>query len=811
MQKYDITGMSCAACSARVQKAVESVEGVDLCEVNLLTNSMTVSGDAKAEDIIAAVKRAGYGAARQVKNGGKTQKKVSLFAEEEKRLKIRFLLSSALLLALMYFSMGHMLALPVLTENLVAKGLIQLLLCVAVMVINRRFFINGIKGAVHLAPNMDTLVALGSFSSFAFSTVVFFLKAVTPNCSGEYYFESAAMILTLVTLGKMLEAKAKGKTASALGKLAELAPDTATVIKDGKEKVLPIGEILEGDIIAVRPGERMAVDGEIINGSTAIDQSALTGESIPVDKQPGDRVFSGTVNITGYIEFRATAVGEDTTLSAIIKTVSDAAASKAPVSALADKVAGVFVPCVLGIAAITAAIWALTGAGISVILSRAVSVLVISCPCALGLATPVAIMVSSGVGAKNGILFKNATAIENAGKADIIVLDKTGTVTMGTPQVTDVYALGGTSEEELLELAYSLESKSEHPIASAVTSYCEARNISLVETQNFVSLAGSGIKGEYKGKPALAGSVRFISENIACAETVERMAETFSREGKTPLALALDTEICGIIAVADRIKPEARQSITELKNMGRRVIMLTGDNPVTAEAVALKAGIDEFKAGLMPGDKHNEILKLMSSQKVIMVGDGINDAPALTQADVGIAIGAGADIAIDSADIVLIRSNLSDLVSAIKLSRSSYKNIKENLFWAFFYNAVCIPLAAGALAHFGITLSPMIGAAAMSISSVCVVSNALRLNLFKPFKIKEEKSEEKEMKVIRIEGIMCEHCEERIKAALEALSGVEKAVVSRRSGTAEVALKAPVDDQTLISAITAAGYKVTEK
>lgn len=826
MQKYDITGMSCAACSARVQRAVSALDGVEECNVNLLTNSMTVEGTAKEDDIIAAVKAAGYGAAPAVGrlDAGGERDETSAFTRQAKALKSRFLWSLVFLLALMYISMGHgMLGLPLpgVFDNRVVAGLAEMLLSAAVMIINGRFFVNGIKGVLHLAPNMDTLVALGSFSSFAFSVAVL-IKTVTAtpaagDVHGDFYFESAAMILTLITLGKMFEARAKDKTALSLKKLARLAPDTATVIKDGVQVRVPVGQIAVGDIVAVRPGESIAVDGVVISGQTAINESALTGESVPAEKGAGDRVFSGTVNLTGYIEFRASAVGEDTTLSEIIRTVSDAAASKAPVAALADKVAGIFVPAVLGIAVLVAIIWALLSAPAAKVLSYAVSVLVISCPCALGLATPVAIMVASGVGAKHGILFKNATAIENAGKADVIVLDKTGTVTLGEPEVTDVYPLPPATEKELLSLAFSLENKSEHPLARAVVNHCKEKGVILNEAESFEALSGSGVKGEFGGVPALGGNVGFISKSAELPVQAAEKAEEFSRSGKTPLLFAAGGKTIGIIAVADKIKPETPSAVEALKGMGKRVVMLTGDNPITAAAVAKTVGIDEFSAGLLPQGKDEKIRELMKENKVIMVGDGINDAPALTRADVGIAIGAGADIAVDSADIVLIKSKLSDLVSAVKLSRAAYRNIKENLFWAFFYNALCIPLAAGVLSPLGVTLNPMIAAAAMSLSSVCVVSNALRLNFFKPFipansAVEEETAnnitEETEMKVIKIEGIMCEHCEARIKAALEAVEGVKAAKVSKDTGTAEVSLSSDVPDEILFAAVENAGYRV---
>ena len=800
--------MSCAACSARVGKAVSSVEGVENCQVNLLTNSMTVEGTASEESIIAAVSAAGYGASPQGKEKKREEKSIS---DDSRKLRLRFIWSLLILAVLMYISMGHeMFNLPVpvfLKSNRAVTGLTELLLSLAVMIINGRFFINGVKGITHRSPNMDTLVSLGSFSSFAYSTAVLYKTILSPEYKGAYFFESAAMIVTLITLGKMLESRAKGKTVEALEKLSRLAPDTANIIVDGNEQTVPIESIKIGDIIVARPGERIAVDGVVVSGNSSVDEAMLTGESIPAQKQEGDNVFSGTVNLTGYIEFKATAVGEDTTLSEIIKTVSEAAASKAPIAALADKVAGVFVPAVLIIALITAVIWIITGADIPVILTHAVSVLVISCPCALGLATPVAVMVSSGVGAKHGILFKNAEAIENAGKADIIVLDKTGTVTEGKPYVTDVIPLGQT-EEELMSIALSLEEKSEHPLSLAVVEYCRENNITPGKTENFTSVSGSGLKSEYNGEKVLVGSAKFISDNVKLNKDITDICNRFSESGKTPILVSLADEVIGIIAVSDRIKHEAKDSIKALKSMGKRVLMLTGDNSRTARAVADAVGIDEFSAELKPDGKHQIIKDLMKNSKVLMVGDGINDAPALTRADVGVAIGAGTDIAIDSADIVLIKSSLADLVSAVTLSKTAYRNIKENLFWAFFYNVVCIPLAAGALSPFGIQLNPMIAAAAMSLSSVCVVTNALRLNLFKPFTIKKE--EKSKMKTIKIEGIMCSHCEARIKSALMGVEGVTNAEVSHKTGHAEVELSKEVEDGALKTAVENAGYKVIE-
>lgn len=815
MQKFDITGMSCAACSARVEKAVKGVGGVNSCAVNLLTNSMTVEGTAKTEDIIAAVAAAGYGASVSGKKNSADAAGVSAFSGEARRLRRRFLASLCFLIALMYISMGHaMLGLPLpsfLEENRAATGLAELLLSAAVAVINGRFFVNGAKAAVRLSPNMDTLVALGSFASFAYSTAVLFAIIANPGFKGEYYFESAAMILTLVTLGKTFEARAKGKTALALQKLARLAPDTATVLRDGREQTVPTGEIAVGDTVIVRPGQSIAVDGEVIGGSTAVDESALTGESLPAEKREGDRVFSGTVNLTGYIEFRATSVGEDTTLSGIIKTVSEAAASKAPSAALADKAAGVFVPVVLLISLITALVWTLLSADVSVVLSRAVSVLVISCPCALGLATPVAVMVASGAGARRGILFKNAAALENAGKAETVVFDKTGTITSGAFEVTDVLAC--SPQSELLVLALSLEEKSEHPISRAIVAFCEGNEISAAQVEDFCAVSGGGVTATLGGERLFGGNLKFVSENAEVNEEMKSAAEKLSLEGKTPLFFARGERALGVIAVADKIRAEAAECIAAIRKDGKRAVMLTGDNPLTAAAVAKQAGITEFYASLLPGDKDEKIKEFMTSNKVLMVGDGINDAPALTRADVGVAIGAGTDIAIDSADIVLVKSNLSGLVDTLALSRAAYKNMKQNLFWAFFYNAAAIPLAAGALSPLGITLNPMIAAAAMSMSSVCVVSNALRLARFGSQKsavstqnIITEK--EKNMKTVKIKGMMCEHCEAHVKSALLAVPGVKSATASHITGSAEIDAAPGVSDDALIAAIEAAGYEV---
>ena len=803
MEKYDVSGMSCAACSARVQKAAESVSGVEECRVNLLTNSMLIKGTARSEDIIDAVKKAGYGASLST---GEQQKPA-----RKSRIKHRFIISLVLLLALMYISMlSEMFSFPLpgFFESRTVLGGTEFVLTLAIMVINGRFFISGIKGVLHLAPNMDTLVSLGALASFLYSSVVLYKTVALPGYTNDFYFESAAMILTLVTLGKMLESRAKGKTTDALNLLKKLALDTATVIVDGNKKTVPVQSIKEGDIIAVYPGESFAVDGIVISGESAIDESALTGESVPSDKKEGDAVFSGTVNLSGYIEYKALSVGDDTVLGKIIKTVSDAAADKAPIAKTADRVAGVFVPVIIALAVITAAVWLLLGSPFYKALTFAVSVLVISCPCALGLATPVAVMVAAGTGAKVGILYKNATAIETTGKAQTVALDKTGTLTEGVPSVTDIYTADGVSEDALLSLALALEEKSEHPLAKAVVRFCAKGSITPPHTTGFTAVSGGGVKGEISGVPAFGGNLKFISESAAVSADISEKARDYSLEGKTPLIFARDKNAVGIIAVADGIKADSKESVAELKKMGLRVIMLTGDNPVTAAAVAEKTGVDECFAELLPDGKAEKIRKLSKEGNILMVGDGINDAPALALADTGVAIGAGTDIAIESADVVLIKSDLSSLVSAIKLSQATLKNIKQNLFWAFFYNAVCIPLAAGIFSPLGITLNPMIGAAAMSISSVCVVSNALRLNRFKPFG--KEVKEEKEMKVIKINGIMCEHCEARIKAALEAVDGVKSANVSKETGTAEVELSQSVADEALFAAIKAAGYETIQ-
>ena len=807
MQKYNIKGMSCAACAARVQKAAEKVSGVESCQVNLLTNQMTVEGNADSKDIIAAVESAGYGASQ---SDDKTLK----IDSETASIKKRFIVSFSFLIVLMYLSMGHsMMSLPVpyiLSQNPAAMGVSQLVLTAAVMIINRGFFINGIKGALHLSANMDTLISLGSFSSFAYSTAlvckIIFLSD-SSAVSHTLYFESAAMILTLITLGKLLESIAKGKTTNAIKSLIQLAPKTACVIKDGVQKTVLAIHIKEGDIVVVRPGESIAADGTVTEGQTTVNQSALTGESIPVDKAVGDTVLSGTINITGYFKFEVTAAGDKTTLSNIIKTVTDAAASKAPISRIADRVAGVFVPIVLLISVFTAIIWGFTGSGFEFALSRAVSVLVISCPCALGLATPVSIMVSSGVGAKCGILFKNATAVEQTGKASIIVLDKTGTITKGSPEVCNIVPAKGVTKTELLKVAYALEQKSEHPLAYAICSYCQSEKIESVEISDFEIMPGSGVKGIFKGKTLIGSNIKYMSENTTLDDDILRITISLANEGKTPIVFAVDKTPLGIIALKDTIKPEAPDCIAKLKNMGFNVIMMTGDNRATAETVAKETGIEKVIADVLPQGKDEEVINLKKRGKVLFVGDGINDAPALTRADVGIAIGAGTDIAIESADIVLINSNLCDLLSAVSLSRAAYSSIKQNLFWAFFYNAFCIPLAAGAFYSFGIYLNPMISAAAMSFSSVCVVLNSMRLNFFKPYKQNEIK-EKSVMKTMKIEGVMCEHCEKRIKSALESVSGVKNATVSHKNGMAEINCDSDTDNKLLKSAVENAGYKV---
>lgn len=836
MVQYNVTGMSCAACSARVEKAVSKVKGVTSCSVSLLTNSMGVEGTASAQDVINAVTEAGYGAS--VKGGEKsadTSNGADALADRETPLlKKRLIASIVFLLILMYFSMGHMMwnwPLPAWFDgNHVAMGLVQLLLAGIVMVINQKFFISGFKSLWRRSPNMDTLVALGSAASFIWSVYALFMMTdaqVHGNMDGvmtymdEFYFESAAMILTLITVGKTLEARSKGKTTDALKSLMKLAPKTATVIRDGAEQVIPAEQVNKGDIFVVKPGENIPVDGIVTEGTSAVNEAALTGESIPVDKAVGDRVSAATINQSGYLKCEASRVGEGTTLSQIIKMVSDAAATKAPIAKIADKVSGVFVPIVITIAIITTIVWLLIGREFSFALARGISVLVISCPCALGLATPVAIMVGNGMGAKNGILFKTAVSLEEAGKVQVVALDKTGTVTKGEPKVTDIVTADGVEENELLRIAAALESKSEHPLAKAVMAYSKERSIAAEDVTDFTALVGNGISALLDGKKLTGGSLKFIGDSFNISDTLKSTAEKLSEEGKTPLLFAREDKIEGIIAVADTIKEESPQAVKELQNMGIRVVMLTGDNERTAKAIGTQSGVDEVIAGVLPDGKEAVIRRLKQYGKVAMVGDGINDAPALTSADIGIAIGAGADVAIDAADVVLMKSVLSDVPAAISLSRATLTNIHENLFWAFIYNVIGIPLAAGVFVPLGLTLNPMFGAAAMSLSSFCVVSNALRLNFSKihdPSRYKKVKnkvtvpvrSPDGDMtKTINIKGMMCENCEHHVKTALEGLDGVLSAEVSHSKGTAVVTLKTEVGNGTMKKAVEAQGYKVT--
>ena len=812
MTKFDVTGMSCAACSARVEKAVSEVSGVTRCQVNLLTNSMNVEGSATNEDIIAAVTAAGYGASL---SGSKTQNKEKEIKSKAKVMGGKLIASIILLLILMYVSMGHsMWGWPVpefLKGNYIALSLTQLLLSAAVMIINGHFFINGFRGLVRRSPNMDTLVALGSAAAFVYSTYALYQMTMV-NTSGqahlmhEMYFESAAMILTLITVGKMLEAHAKGKTTDALKGLMDLAPKTASLIIDGDERKVPIEKVKVGDIFVVRPGEAIPVDGVVISGSGAIDESALTGESVPVDKMEADNVFAATVNRSGFLTCKALKVGEDTALSGIIKMVSDAAATKAPISKAADKVSGVFVPVVITIAVITFIIWLVLGQSVGYSIARGIAVLVISCPCALGLATPVAIMVGSGVGAKKGILFKAATSLELTGKAKTVLLDKTGTLTKGAPAVTDVIPAADADEDELLNTAYSLEALSEHPLAKAVVDYCSDRKMTAQEVTKFSVLPGNGLTARLLNNEIYGGNYSFISSKTTVPEELQKKAEALSIQGKTPLYFCSENRVLGIIAVADTIKEESPDAIRTLKNMGLRVVMLTGDNHRTAQAIGKKAGVDEIIADVLPSDKERVVREFKEKGRVIMVGDGINDAPALTRADIGIAIGAGTDIAIDAADVVLMNSALSGVPTAIALSRAVLKNIYQNLFWAFFYNTIGIPVAAGALTFAGITLSPMLAAAAMSLSSFCVVTNALRLNFFKAKPTKKERI--KMEKTIKIQGMMCPHCEARVKQILEALPFVETAVTSHKKGIAVLTLKGEADDALITKTIESAGYKV---
>ena len=802
--------MSCAACSARVEKAVSSLDGVEACSVNLLTNSMEVIGSATDNEIISAVTKAGYGATVYGSKAQKTDKKSNKNKVNEEIIAIRnrFFVSLAFLIMLMYIAMGHNMwgfPLPSFFEgNPLAIAILQMLLCIIIMVINKKFFISGFKSAMKLAPNMDTLVALGSGASFVYSVALTFQISGNHEALHGLYFESAAMILVLITLGKMLEAIAKGKTTDALDKLTSLAPENATVVRDGKEFSIPISEVRVGDIFTVRPGESVAVDGIVIEGSSALDESALTGESIPVDKKVGDSVYSATINRSGFLKCQATEVGDKTMLSRIIKMVEDASSSKAPIAKIADKVSGIFVPTVIGISIITFIIWSLLGKDLGFSLTRAISVLVISCPCALGLATPVSIMVGSGVGAKNGILFKNATSLEEAGKIKVIVLDKTGTITVGAPKVTDIVE----ENNELLTYAFSLEKQSEHPLSHAIIEYGKEKGIPSLSVTDFKAVAGNGLEGKINGETIRGGNEAFISQFAPISDSLKSKAQNLAENGKTPMFFAKNNEILGIIAVADTIKPDAKEAIAELRAMGIKTVMLTGDNERTARAISKQAGVDEVIAGVLPDGKEKVIQNLKKHGKVAMVGDGINDAPALTAADTGIAIGSGTDIAIDSANVVLIKSNMADLPAAIKLSRATLNNIKLSLFWAFFYNCLGIPLAAGVLIPLGITLTPMMGAAAMSLSSFCVVTNALRLNLVKIYKKHKTKEFKPMTKTIKIEGMMCPHCEAHVKKALEALDGVENVVPSHVEKKATLTLTAPVSDETLKATVEAQGYKV---
>ena len=851
MEQYNVTGMSCAACSARVEKAVSKVPGVTACSVSLLTNSMGVEGTASPDAIVRAVEEAGYGASPKQAAGAAPASDAgaaldALADHETPRLKRRLIASLGFLLVLMYFSMGHMMwgwPLPAWFEgNHVAVALVQMLLAVAVMVINQKFFVSGFKSLAHGAPNMDTLVALGSSASFVWSTyAVFVMTDAQLHGDGarvmeymmELYFESAAMILTLITVGKMLEARSKGRTTDALKSLMKLAPQTATLLRDGSEVTVPIGQVRRGDQFVVRPGENIPVDGLVLEGASAVNESALTGESIPVDKAPGDAVSAATVNQSGFLRCEATRVGEDTTLSQIIRMVSDAAATKAPIAKIADRVSGVFVPAVIAIAVVTTAAWLLLGRDLAFALARGISVLVISCPCALGLATPVAIMVGNGLGAKNGILFKTAASLEAAGRTQIVALDKTGTITRGEPEVTDLLPAEGVTEGELLTLAAALEQKSEHPLARAVLAYAAARQLAPPEVTDFAALPGNGLTARLAGRSVYAGSFSFIQTQAPVPAALAGQAQALAEQGKTPLFFGGEGRLLGVIAVADTIKEDSPDAIRQLQAMGIRVVMLTGDNQRTAEAIGRQAGVDQVIAGVLPDGKESVIRALSEKGKVAMVGDGINDAPALTRADTGIAIGAGTDVAIDAADVVLMNSRLSDVPAAIRLSRATLRNIHENLFWAFIYNVIGIPLAAGLLIPLGLTLNPMFGAAAMSLSSFCVVSNALRLNLFQLHSAAKDKAirpvelppapapapaacpivNQTEVtamkKTIKIEGMMCGHCEATVKKALEALPQVDAAQVSHTAGTAVVTLNAGVADDVLTQAVEAKDYKVT--
>ena len=835
MEQYTVTGMSCAACSARVEKAVSAVPGVTSCSVSLLTNSMGVEGTASAEAVVSAVQAAGYGASLKGASCAPTAaaQEDALADRETPALKRRLIASLGFLLALMYVSMGHMMwgwPLPAcLADNHVAMGLLQMLLTIAVMVINQKFFINGFRSLLHGAPNMDTLVALGAAASFGYSTYALFAMTgaqvrgdatAVMQYMHEFYFESAAMILALITVGKMLEAHSKGKTTDALRSLMKLAPQTATLVRGGQEIAVPIAQVRRGDVFVVRPGESIPVDGVVLEGESAVNESALTGESIPVDKAVGDSVSAATTNQSGFLRCEATRVGEDTTLSQIIKMVSDAAATKAPIAKVADRVSGVFVPTVIALAILTTAVWLLCGQSIGFALARGISVLVISCPCALGLATPVAIMVGNGLGAKNGILFKTAVSLEETGKTEIVALDKTGTITQGEPRVTDVLPAEGMTQGALLSLAAALEQRSEHPLARAVMMRAEEDGLTAAPVSDFRALPGNGLTATLSGEALLGGSLSFVSSRVDVPRSIRQKAEALADEGKTPLFFAQAGRLAGVIAVADVIKADSPAAIAALRNMGIRVVMLTGDNEKTARAIGRLAGVDEVIAGVLPEGKESVIRRLQAQGKVAMVGDGINDAPALTRADIGIAIGAGTDVAIDAADVVLMKSRLSDVPAAIRLSRATLRNIHENLFWAFFYNVIGIPLAAGVwIPLFGWTLNPMFGAAAMSLSSFCVVSNALRLNLFKLHDAGKDKkinrhSKHKEettmVKTMKIEGMMCGHCEAAVKKALEAIDGVASAEVSHTDGTAVVTLSKPVENAALRKAVEDKDYTVTD-
>ena len=835
MEQYTVTGMSCAACSARVEKAVSAVPGVTSCSVSLLTNSMGVEGTASAEAVVSAVQAAGYGASLKGASSAPTAaaQEDALADRETPALKRRLIASLGFLLALMYVSMGHMMwgwPLPAcLANNHVAMGLLQMLLTIAVMVINQKFFINGFRSLLHGAPNMDTLVALGAAASFGYSTYALFAMtgaqvrgdaAAVMQYMHEFYFESAAMILALITVGKMLEARSKGKTTDALRSLMKLAPQTATLVRGGQELAVPIAQVRRGDVFVVRPGESIPVDGVVLEGESAVNESALTGESIPVDKAVGDSVSAATTNQSGFLRCEATRVGEDTTLSQIIKMVSDAAATKAPIAKVADRVSGVFVPTVIALAILTTAVWLLCGQSIGFALARGISVLVISCPCALGLATPVAIMVGNGLGAKNGILFKTAVSLEETGKTEIVALDKTGTITQGEPRVTDVLPAEGMTQGALLSLAAALEQRSEHPLARAVMMRAEEDGLTAAPVGDFRALPGNGLTATLSGETLLGGSLSFVSSQVDVPRSILQKAEALAEEGKTPLLFAQAGRLAGVIAVADVIKADSPAAIAALRNMGIRVVMLTGDNEKTARAIGRLAGVDEVIAGVLPEGKESVIRRLQAQGRVAMVGDGINDAPALTRADIGVAIGAGTDVAIDAADVVLMKSRLSDVPAAIRLSRATLRNIHENLFWAFFYNVIGIPLAAGVwIPLFGWTLNPMFGAAAMSLSSFCVVSNALRLNLFKLHDAGKDKkinrhSKHKEettmVKTMKIEGMMCGHCEAAVKKALEAIDGVASAEVSHTDGTAVVTLSKPVENAALRKAVEDKDYTVTD-